>query len=261
MLGRVVEFESHFDRHRPEEPPASASKWKNKVIPGGGAIYDLGAHLLDQAVQLFGLPAKVTGFVGSQRAHNISGFDDSFTVLLHYGNGLLVTAKAGVVSPVEEQLRFWVRGEKGSYKKVSSSCEVHWQASSSIINELHFILECSSILIFKKDNLKLVLSPVTADMQKSLAVIMVGFFLSFYSCVATATNTLPGSLTTIQNGKPVKQVYPTAKPPTYVEYYQKIAGALSGKNPLPASGKEARDVIRIIELVKESSDLGKTLDV
>lgn len=119
ILGRVVEFESRFDRHRPEEPSTDAHKWKNKVIPGGGAIYDLGAHLLDQAVHLFGLPEKVTGFVGSQRAQNTSGFDDSFTVLLHYNGGLLVTAKAGVVSPEEEQLRFWIRGEKGSYKKVS----------------------------------------------------------------------------------------------------------------------------------------------
>jgi predicted dehydrogenase len=117
-LGRVVEFETHFDRHRPEEPAADASKWKNKVIPGGSAIYDLGSHLLDQAVHLMGTPDRITGFVGSQRAVNTTGFEDSFTVLLHYNNGLLVTAKAGVVSPEENQLRYWVRGEKGSFKKV-----------------------------------------------------------------------------------------------------------------------------------------------
>lgn len=117
-LGRVVEFETHFDRHRPKEPPADVSKWKNKVIPGGSAIYDLGSHLLDQAVQLMGMPDRITGFVGSQRAVNTTGFEDSFTVLLHYNNGLLVTAKAGVVSPEEKQLRYWVRGEKGSFKKV-----------------------------------------------------------------------------------------------------------------------------------------------
>lgn len=117
-LGRVVEYESHFDRHRPEEPAPTVSKWKNKVIPGGSAIYDLGAHLLDQAVYLLGLPQRVTGFVGSQREVNTSGFEDSFTVLLHYPKGAMVTAKAGVISPEEEQLRFWVRGEKGSFKKV-----------------------------------------------------------------------------------------------------------------------------------------------
>lgn len=117
-LGRVVEFETHFDRHRPQEPSPDVSKWKNKVIPGGSAIYDLGAHLLDQAVHLLGKPERVTGFIGSQREVNTSGFEDSFTVLLHYPKGVLVTAKAGVVSPEEEQLRFWVRGEKGSFKKV-----------------------------------------------------------------------------------------------------------------------------------------------
>lgn len=117
-LGRVVEFETHFDRHRPQEPSSSASNWKNKVIPGGSAIYDLGTHLLDQVVYLLGLPKRVTGFIGSQREVNTSGYEDSFTVLLHYGGGVLVTAKAGVVSPEEEQLRFWVRGEKGSFKKV-----------------------------------------------------------------------------------------------------------------------------------------------
>ena len=118
VLGRVAEFETHFDRHRPEEPAPEVSKWKNKVVPGGSAIYDLGSHLLDQAVQLFGLPNRVTGFIGSQRAVNTSGYEDTFTVLFHYNNGPLVTAKAAVVSPEEEQLRFWVRGEKGSFKKV-----------------------------------------------------------------------------------------------------------------------------------------------
>lgn len=74
-------------------------------------------------MHLLGKPDRVTGFVGSQRAVNTSGFEDSFTVLLHYKSGLLVTAKAGVVSPEEEQLRFWVRGENGSYKKFHLDCQ------------------------------------------------------------------------------------------------------------------------------------------
>ncbi len=120
-LGRVVEFETHFDRHRPEAP-APSSTWKAKPLPGGGAAYDLGTHLIDQVVVLFRLPDKITGFVGSQREHNPENVEDSCTILLHYeSRGLLATVKAGVVSPETEQLRFWVRGEKGSYKKVRSS--------------------------------------------------------------------------------------------------------------------------------------------
>lgn len=116
-LGRVVEFETHFDRHRPEAPDP-ASTWKAKFLPGGGAVYDLGTHLIDQAVVAFGLPDKITGFVGSQREHNPGEVEDSCTVLLHYGSGLLATVKAAVVSPEEHQLRYWVRGVLGSYKKV-----------------------------------------------------------------------------------------------------------------------------------------------
>lgn len=115
-LGRVVEFETHFDRYRPEAPDPE-STWKAKSLPGGGAVYDLGTHLIDQVVISFGLPDKITGFVGSQREHNPGEVEDSCTVLLHY-SGLLATVKAAVVSPEENQLRYWVRGTKGSYKKV-----------------------------------------------------------------------------------------------------------------------------------------------
>lgn len=145
-LGRISEFETHFDRHRPEEPAAGVSKWKNKVIPGGSAIYDLGAHLLDQAVHLLGLPKRVTAFIGTSRAVNTSGFEDSFTVLLHYANGTLVTAKATVVSPEEDQLRFWVRGEKGSFKKVSHP---NHPALATILTS------SSSTSMFKKTSLRL----------------------------------------------------------------------------------------------------------
>jgi predicted dehydrogenase len=70
-----------------------------------------------------------------------------------------------------------------------------------------------------------------------------------------------GTLTTIQDGKPVAEIFPTVEPPTYVEYYRKLARALAGEGDLPASGAEAAKVIRLIELAKESSRLGKTIDV
>lgn len=70
-----------------------------------------------------------------------------------------------------------------------------------------------------------------------------------------------GTLTTIQDGKPVKEVYPTVEPPTYTEYYRKLVRALGGDGDLPASGAEAREVIRLIELAQESSRTGRTLDV
>lgn len=119
-LGRIVEFESHFDRHRPVVN--LGQNWKTQPIAGGAAIYDLGTHLIDQIVVAFGMPKRITGFCGSQRENNSTGFEDSFTVLMHF-DGLLATVKAAVVSPEKRQLRYWIRGTQGSYKKVSLVAE------------------------------------------------------------------------------------------------------------------------------------------
>ncbi|SPN98738.1 related to oxidoreductase [Cephalotrichum gorgonifer] len=110
---RVVEFETHFDRYRPNAPTGT---WKADLPPseGGGLLYDLGSHLLDQVYVLFGLPATVYAKMPSQRA---DGTPDSLTALLSYDSGLLVHVRAGVMSAEAKQLRFWARGSGGSYKK------------------------------------------------------------------------------------------------------------------------------------------------
>ncbi|KAF4460496.1 NAD binding Rossmann fold oxidoreductase, partial [Fusarium albosuccineum] len=112
-LGRVVEFASHYDRYDPEVSSRDA-----KDAPGAGVIYDLGTHLLDQILNLYGVPSRVTGFLSKQRANApAEGAYDACSVLLHYEPGPLVTVKATPISVGEEQLRFWVRGDKGSFKK------------------------------------------------------------------------------------------------------------------------------------------------
>lgn len=58
----------------------------------------------------------------------------------------------------------------------------------------------------------------------------------------------------------MRETVPTVEPPTYTEYYRKIVRALGGE-PLPVSGEEASQVIRLIELARESSETGRTLDV
>lgn len=120
VLGRVVDFETHFDRHRPEAPKSDS--WKYKVQPGGGAIYDLGTHLMDQVVCLFGPPKRITAFIGTQRDPNPTGFEDSCTIHMHY-DGMMATARASVVSLEINQLRYWVRGDKGSFKKHHLDCQ------------------------------------------------------------------------------------------------------------------------------------------
>lgn len=65
----------------------------------------------------------------------------------------------------------------------------------------------------------------------------------------------------MKDGKPVREIVPTVEPPTYTEYYRKIARALAGEGQLPCSGTEASEVIRLIELVGKSSQTGQTLNV
>jgi predicted dehydrogenase len=82
----------------------------------GGVLYDLGTHLLDQIVFAFGIPQAVTAIFTNQRADGAEE-PDAITILLKYKDDLLATAKAGIMSVETEQLRFWVRGTQGSYKK------------------------------------------------------------------------------------------------------------------------------------------------
>ena len=66
MLGEIVEFEAHYDRYRPEQRP---NAWREENAPGSGILYDLGAHLIDQAFCLFGLPKSVTADMRIQSPH------------------------------------------------------------------------------------------------------------------------------------------------------------------------------------------------
>lgn len=115
----MMEFESHFDWHAPLPRAGWESTWRTQAGTGAGVVYDLGSHLIDQALQLFGMPQKVTGFLYHQREHGAKyGDADSMTILLHYVDGPLVTLKASIMNPEKEKLRFWVRGDKGAFKKV-----------------------------------------------------------------------------------------------------------------------------------------------
>lgn len=110
-LGRLVSFESRFDRWRPEIPKDRL--WKENVATGGGTLLDLGPHLTDQALMLFGKPDAVSAIV--QRERDDSGSDDSFTIRLRY-SGVAVTLGANSLS-LPAAPRYHLRGTKGNYWK------------------------------------------------------------------------------------------------------------------------------------------------
>jgi scyllo-inositol 2-dehydrogenase (NADP+) len=110
-LGRLVSFESRFDRWRPV--PLKERLWKEDADSGGGTLLDLGPHLVDQALVLFGKPEAVSADV--VREKDGPGVNDSFTIGLRYP-GLSVTLGANGLS-LPAMLRFHLRGTGGGYIK------------------------------------------------------------------------------------------------------------------------------------------------
>ena len=108
-LGRIVHFESHFDRYSPAVRP----RWREQPVPGGGLWYDLGPHLLDQVLQLFGQPDTIALDLARQREGAV--IDDCFHAVLRYGEARAVL-HAGVLVP-EPGPRFTVHGTRGTYLK------------------------------------------------------------------------------------------------------------------------------------------------
>ncbi len=109
-LGKVLDYESRFDRYSPEIVRAA---WKYNQEAGGGTLFDLGIHLIDQAVSIFGVPEGVFCRLFNQREGSVT--DDSFDLKLIYP-ALNVTIKAGVFVK-EPGPRFQVHGTKGSFVK------------------------------------------------------------------------------------------------------------------------------------------------
>ena len=78
-LGRVVRYEAHFDRFR---PALKSGAWREEPLPGSGVWFDLGPHLLDQALLLFGAPQAISADIRIERDGAL--VDDAFDVTLHY---------------------------------------------------------------------------------------------------------------------------------------------------------------------------------
>jgi len=109
VLGDVAHFESHFDRYRPQV----RRRWRENPGAGAGLWYDFGPHLVDQALQLFGLPDRVMASLAMQRP--AAQTDDWAHVILEYGR-LRVVLHASVLVAGRSP-RFVVHGQNGSWVK------------------------------------------------------------------------------------------------------------------------------------------------
>jgi predicted dehydrogenase len=119
QLGRLVMFESHYDRFR-QLPRLHA--WREDGGPGGGVLFDLGAHVVDQALVLFGVPASVWASVRIEREG--ARVDDAFDLYLHYPashaqatpSGLSVWLRATCLAR-SAGARFTLNGTRGTFRK------------------------------------------------------------------------------------------------------------------------------------------------
>ncbi|MCP1373942.1 oxidoreductase [Dyella lutea] len=111
-IGEVMHFESHIDRYR----PAVRDRWRESAGPGAGIWYDLGPHLVDQALQLFGLPERVHAGLAIQRTGGLS--EDWAHVRLDYGTRQVIVHASMLVAGGAR--RFVVHGTRGSLVKAGA---------------------------------------------------------------------------------------------------------------------------------------------
>jgi scyllo-inositol 2-dehydrogenase (NADP+) len=108
-LGEIATYEAHFDRFRPEV----RDRWREQPGKGSGMLYDLGAHLIDQALYLFGKPQFVQADVFPQRNH--AEVDDYFHIIMGYEKLRVILHSGSIVKG--QSPRFIVHGGKGSFVK------------------------------------------------------------------------------------------------------------------------------------------------
>lgn len=132
-LGEVSHFESHFDRFR----PIVQQRWRERPVAGGGLWFDLGPHLVDQTLQLFGDPDSVFGDLAVQRDGATAV--DFFHVIMRYGNMRAIVHASALVAA--ESPRFKVNGKAGSFVKFGLDLQEDALKRGELPNSPHWGLD------------------------------------------------------------------------------------------------------------------------
>ena len=218
-IGRPLHLVSHFDRYR-LEPRLDA--WRESGALGGGLLFDLGPHLIDQALALFGPPTAIWADV--RRSRDRAVVDDAFDLLLTYDDARAMAHEAGGEQAQNERgpLRVWL-------------CATLAAASGGARFTLHGTLGSYEKWGFDPQE-----SALKAGDRFETA--------SFGSEPAHAWGVLTVA------GKAPESV-PTLRG-DYREYYHNVRDAILGQAPLAVTVRDAWYVARLIELARLSSDSG-----
>jgi predicted dehydrogenase len=109
-VGKIAEFELHYDRYRNY---IEANTWKEEQGPGSGILFNLGSHMLDQVLVLFGMPAAVDARVGIQRPNG--KVEDFYDIRMHYHDFHAIVKSSYLVR--EATPRYILHGTEGSFIK------------------------------------------------------------------------------------------------------------------------------------------------
>ena len=110
-LGRIVRFETNYDRFRPNLKP---NAWREQQVPGAGILFDIGPHLIDHAMVLFGRPKRSPPTFASSAKGGLA--DDAFDIMFHYPNSMRAVLSSNILAATQRP-RFLLFGTKGAFLK------------------------------------------------------------------------------------------------------------------------------------------------
>jgi predicted dehydrogenase len=205
-LGRIVRFESNYDRFRPKLKPGA---WRERSLAGAGIFFDLAPHLIDHALLLFGLPQALHADIRIEREHAV--VDDSFDLTFYYPRDFRAVLRATMLAAATRP-RFLVHGSNGAYVKQGFDVQEPKLRAGRIPWEE---------------------TPTPAELEENSGVF-----------------TLASDVGTV-----IQRRIPPG-PGDYRAYYANVRDALLGGAELAVSPQHALNVMRILELARESSKRG-----
>jgi len=206
-LGRIVRFETSYDRYRPQLKPGA---WRETSRPGSGILFDIAPHLIDHALVLFGLPEAVTADVRIERENAVA--DDAFDIMLHYSNGMRAVLRSSILAAAPRP-RFVVLGTQGSFVKQTFDPQENNLRRGYVPNDTAW----------------------GAEPEENWGVLTVPAGDSFEQRRIPSANC------------------------DYRDYYSNVRDALLGRARLAVTPEWALDVMRLLELARQSSERRCTL--
>lgn len=208
-VGRPVFFQSHFDRYRPDV----RVRWREQNVPGAGLWVDLGAHLVDQAVQLFGKPDTLQ--LDTAMLRDGALVEDYFHAVLRWEQGAHAPLRAVLHASLlaaDQAPRYILHGTRGSYVKHGIDPQ--------------------------EDALRTGARP---------------------GGEGWGVDPEDGLLTLIGDaGQPQPESVPTLAG-DYTRYYAAIRDAIAGNAPAPVTPEEAVQLMRLLDLGRQSAEEGRAL--